>query len=241
MCIVDHNEVQASHVVAFSLYGSNPRYVKGGLANIHAYREWFPEFTCRFYVSADIDRGVIRELREHGSEVFVMSGRGVDARFMFWRFLAADDPRKDRFLIRDIDSMASLRERRMYEQWIDSGRTYNVIRDHYSHAMRMMGGMWGGRCRPGFMAALLPRMWRYSNHYNRDQKFLTREVYPRIRDDVLVQDIVHRFPDEQVALQPVDEVDYGFIGEIATDLAEQAAWRQGLRKLHEAAKSRLST
>lgn len=48
MCIVDHNEVQASHVVAFSLYGSNPRYVKGGLAKIHAYREWFPEFTCRF-------------------------------------------------------------------------------------------------------------------------------------------------------------------------------------------------
>ena len=204
------------------------------MMNVDAYSRWFPEFVCRFYVAQDMDSTVIGSLRDAGAEVFVMWGRGVDPRYAFWRFLASEDCSKDRFLVRDIDSVGTQRERDMYLQWVASGRSYNVIRDHYSHDARIMAGMWGGLTKPGFMSALLPRAWRYRNHYSRDQNFLAGEVYPRIRHDLFVQDIVTRFPDEEVSLQPVDERDFAFIGEIATDVDERSVWRSHFRSMHVA-------
>lgn len=220
-------------VVAFSLYGTETRYVKGGLLNVEAYRTHFPEYVCRFYIAEDVASRTIDELRAAGSEVVIMAARGIDATYMFWRFLASEDMSKRRFLIRDIDSAASKRERDLHDQWIATGRRWWILRDHYSHAMRMMGGMWGGYTSVRFLTDALPSLWKYGNHYNRDQKFLSEIVYPRIRQDAAIQDIARRFPDEDVMLHPVDTADYSFVGEIATDVALRDDWRRQFRRMHE--------
>ncbi len=220
-------------VVAFSLYGTDSRYVKGGLLNVEAYRTHFPEYVCRFYVAEDVASRTIDDLREAGSEVVIMAAGGIDATYMFWRFLASEDMTKRRFLIRDIDSAASPRERLLHDQWIETGRRWWILRDHYSHAMRMMGGMWGGHASARFLTDALPSLWKFGNHYNRDQKFLSEIVYPRIRHDAAIQDIVRRFPDEDAMLHQVDTVDYSFVGEIATDIELRDDWRRQFRRMHE--------
>lgn len=228
----------SEHVVAFSLYGTDPRYVKGGLLNVEAYRQHFPEYVCRFYVAEDVPAATVGELRSAGAEIAVMAARGIDATYMFWRFLASEDLSKRRFLIRDIDSAASARERALHDRWIASGRKWWILRDHYSHAMRMMGGMWGGHTSAQLISPLLPRLWRYGNHYNRDQKFLSDALYPRIRHDAEVQDIIRRFPDEDVTPHSVDAAEYSFVGEIATDPETRARWRREFRQAHELHTSR---
>lgn len=220
-------------VVAFSLYGTDARYVRGGMINIEAYRTHFPEYVCRFYVAEDVASRTIDDLRRAGSEVVIMAAGGIDATYMFWRFLASEDMTKRRFLIRDIDSAASPRERVLHDRWIETGRRWWILRDHYSHAMRMMGGMWGGHASARFLTDTLPSLWKFGNHYNRDQKFLSQIVYPRIRHDAAIQDIVRRFPDEDIMLHQVDTVDYSFVGEIATDIELRDDWRRQFRRMHE--------
>jgi hypothetical protein len=219
-------------VVAFSLYGSGDRYVRGALMNVDAFRRYFPEFVCRFYVGADIPDRLTGELIDAGAEVIVMHARGVDATYMFWRFLVAEDMRKRVYLIRDIDAIPGPRDRMLHDRWIASGRTWQVIRDHYSHNMRIMGGLWGGHTRPSFLTARLGHLWRFGNHYNRDQKFLSSVIWPLIRHDVLVQDHLLRFADESPLFHSLDTEAFSCIGEIATDTAERDRWRAELRRLH---------
>lgn len=220
-------------VVAFSLYGTNPKYVKGGLLNIDSYRTHFPGYVCRFYVAEDVGERTIGELKGAGAEVVIMAARGIDATYMFWRFLASEDLSKRRFLIRDIDSAASARERTFHDKWLATGKRWWILRDHYSHGMRMMGGMWGGHPVEGLITEALPALWRYGNCYNRDQMFLSDLVYPRIRHDAEVQDIIRRFQDEDVSLNEVDTSQFGFVGEIATDTALREEWRRQFRLKHE--------
>ncbi len=74
--VAEQNETAIRNVVAFSLYGNHPRYVRGGMQNIETYSRWFPEFVCRFCVGSDVDPNVIRAFRSQGAEVFVMEARG---------------------------------------------------------------------------------------------------------------------------------------------------------------------
>lgn len=219
-------------LVAFSLYGDGERYVRGALMNVEAFRRHFPEFVCRFYLGADVPDRLRDRLVESGAEVIVMDAGGVDATYMFWRFLASEDMRKRIYLIRDIDAVPGPRDRELHDRWMASGRTWQVIRDHYSHNMRIMGGLWSGHTRPRFLTPHLRHLWRFGNHYNRDQKFLSSVIWPLIRHDALVQDHLHRFADETPQIHSLDTERFSCIGEIATDIAERDRWRAELRRMH---------
>lgn len=225
-------ETEKLNIVAFSLYGNDPRYLRGGLLNIEHYAYWFPEFVCRFYVASDVGSKVIDDLLHKGAEVFIMDAKGFDVTYRFWRFMASEDMKKDRFLIRDIDSAASMRERGLYNKWVESGKTYNVIRDHFSHNVRIMAGMWGGKTARLFFTKSLHYLWRYSSQWDRDQNFLSEIIYPRISKDLFVQDIIHRFPDENPSINEIDIINFSFVGEIATNDEELKNWRSAFRDLY---------
>lgn len=44
-----------------------------------------------------------------------------------WRFLVTDDPAKVRFLVRDADSVYSLRESLAVRAWTESDRWFHVM------------------------------------------------------------------------------------------------------------------
>jgi hypothetical protein len=64
---------------------------------------------------------------------------------LIWRFLPVLDPQVDAFLSRDLDSRVSAREADAVSEFLASGASVHVMRDHPAHTAVIMGGMWGAR------------------------------------------------------------------------------------------------
>jgi hypothetical protein len=176
-------------VIAFSLWGSNPRYLRGALHNAIAAKQVYPGWTCRFYVDASVDTSFQEALRQLGGEVLEHRIFGMPQR-LSRRFAAADDPAVGRFLVRDCDSVVNQRERAAVEAWIASGKPFHIMRDWWTHTDPMLAGMWGG------IAGVLPSMRSLLGAYrprhietpNWDQWFLRDSVWPLVRDHALIHD-----------------------------------------------------
>jgi tetratricopeptide (TPR) repeat protein len=181
---------RARNIIAFSLYGTARAYLEGALRNAVAAQFLYPEWTCRFYIDASVPGAVVKELVAHGAEVKRVDGLPA-ARFgTFWRFLIADDPKVDRYLIRDSDACLNLRERVAVEDWIESGRHFHVMRDAITHTELILAGMWGG------VRGALPPMGEAMIGFSKDaplsrtadQQFLRERVWPTVRRSVLAHD-----------------------------------------------------
>lgn len=131
-------------------------------------------------------------------------GLGADVRMysrneypngMFARFLIADDPNVERFVIRDVDSRPSQREVNAVEAWVKSGLSGHIMRDHPWHCSVMMGGLWGvtrGVLHNVEEAIKSNRRSRFpysrATQYGADQEFLVNFVWPKIRTRSLIHD-----------------------------------------------------
>ena len=62
---------------------------------------------------------------------------------MLWRFLPTLDPQVDVFISRDLDSIVKSREMEAEDEWLQSGKSLHVMRDHPEHDVPMLGGLWG--------------------------------------------------------------------------------------------------
>jgi hypothetical protein len=177
-------------VISYSLFGNRPRYLKGAIANVRAAHSVYPHWTCRFYVDNSVPSDVLKELASEGADVRVVEGLPRAKYGTLWRFLVADDPAAARYLVRDCDSVVSVRERLAVDDWIESGRHFHVMRDHFAHNELVLAGMWGG------VAGALPSMGRAFTAYIEkrylrpmaDQEFLREVMWPTIRQSVLVHD-----------------------------------------------------
>jgi hypothetical protein len=121
--------------VAFSLYGvGTTRYTVGAIENAKIVNTYFPGWKLRFYLTGPVDEAVLDTLKDLGAELVKSSAS------MFARFLIADDPTVDRYLVRDADSRLSSRDRLATEEWIQSGKKFSIMRDHMNHCHPMNGG-----------------------------------------------------------------------------------------------------
>ncbi|MGJ7505102.1 tetratricopeptide repeat protein [Variovorax sp. ZT5P49] len=189
------------NVIAFSLFGSDPRYCEMALLNVRAAREFFPAWTCRFYVDDSVPADVCgRLLREGASVVDVRSIGGLDLPGTMWRFLALDDPGVDRVQFRDADSLLSTRDQAAVRAWCASDRWFHVMRDYHSHTELMLAGMWGACAgifwdMAGDMRAYLksrPFSARYA-----DQHFLRHRVWKVAERSMLAHDEWFDLPGNQ--------------------------------------------
>lgn len=107
---------------------------------------------------------------------------------MFWRFYPASDSNVEVMISRDTDSRLNAREFFAVQQWIQSDKSFHIMRDHPYHATEILGGMWG--CK--FPA--LKNMNQLINEYTKgefwqvDQNFLREKVYPLIKNNSIVHD-----------------------------------------------------
>lgn len=169
------------NVIAFSLFGGDPRYCEMAVLNVRAAREFFPAWVCRFYVDASVPRSVCERLLAEGASVVdVRSIGGHDLPGTMWRFLALDDPGVDRVQFRDADSLLSTRDQAAVRAWCASDRWFHVMRDYHSHTELMLAGMWGA-CRGVFtdMAGDIRAYLKsrpFSSRYA-DQHFLRHRIW----------------------------------------------------------------
>ena len=108
-------------MISYGLYGSNPKYTVGAIRNAELAPHIFPGWVVRFYVAKNVDASVIKQLEALGAELIYMSPTSDKIAGMFWRFMVADDPSVDRFIVRDTDSRLNPRDRFAVEEWITSG------------------------------------------------------------------------------------------------------------------------
>jgi tetratricopeptide (TPR) repeat protein len=178
------------NVIAFSLWGSKPIYCYGAMINLVLSRSAYPGWTCRYYVDASVPRQCAAYLRDNGAEVFSIEDEYPNSG-QFQRFLVMNDRTVGRFLIRDCDARLSAEEAKLVQEWIDSGRSFHVIRDHILHNALMMAGLWGGRTDSGIDVVALIRRYFPNGPtaiYGDDQRMLGSMLWPLIRSHCLVHD-----------------------------------------------------
>lgn len=182
------------NVIAFSLWGSDQRYIQGAINNAVVARYLYPGWRARFYIDAHVSEDVIKALAQNGAQIMRVGDTLPANQFgLFWRFLVEDDENVDIWLCRDADSVMSIKERAAVEDWLQSGRAFHVMRDRPSHAELILAGMWGAH--RGNIGAMRKRIEAHVesgkkmlNNRITDQEFLRWSIWPIVRQDVLAHD-----------------------------------------------------
>ena len=180
------------NVISFTLYGAAERYCRGAIENAVGRDYIYPGWTCRFYVDASVPADVVRQLTAAGAQIVAVDALPATPFGVFWRYLVADDPGVDRFLVRDADSVINVRERVAVDEWLASGKHFHVMRDHVQHSELVLAGMWGGV--GGALPRMLPAIQAFAADQHRmagrtaDQVFLREILWPTIRQSVFIHD-----------------------------------------------------
>lgn len=200
-------------VIAFSLWGANPRYLRGALRNALLMPDLYPGWVMRLYADETVPEAFLSALSKLMVDVRLMPpGQRMRER-LCWRFLVANDPTVGRFLVRDCDSVFSLREVLAVQAWCASPQWFHVLRDWWTHTDLMLAGLWGGVA--GVLPALPPLLASYQPQHaetpNVDQWFLRDRVWPLVRQSCLVHDRFFRMAGSQAlpAPEPVGNLHIG--------------------------------
>lgn len=177
-------------VIAFSLWGQHPRYLRGALHNMLVNARIYPNWICRFYVDNSVPKDLIDVLKELGAQIYDRSSKDSIGQKLCWRFDVANDPDVSYFLVRDVDSVSTEREAMAVNDWIASGKKFHIMRDWWTHTDLILAGMWGGRsqCLPSLAKAFSSYTSTDVATPNIDQWFLRDCVWAFMRDKSLIHD-----------------------------------------------------
>jgi hypothetical protein len=179
--------------ISYSLWGDNPIYNVGIIENAKQAKEIYPDWKMVVYYDNTTPLETIIDLIALDVECVNITSLGIYG--MFWRFLAADKPDCEYAVFRDADSRLSVREKAAVDEWISSGKTLHVMRDHPGHGipfgndrLGILGGMWGikGNVIPLTKSILNFKKSREMN-YGNDQTFL-KMVYSVFENDRCTHD-----------------------------------------------------
>ena len=181
---------KGERIIAFSLWGANPRYLRGALHNQLRAPLFYPDFRSRFYVDSSVPADLLEALAAQGAEIVMEEGEPSQRRRLTRRFLVADDPNVAIYLVRDADSLVNAREAAAVREWLDSGKPIHAMRDWWTHTDPILAGMWGGL--GGVLPPLEPLIETYKSGVletpNWDQWFLRDRVWPSVHEHALVHD-----------------------------------------------------
>lgn len=180
--------VEKKNLISFCLYNQRPKDVLNAVFNCMLSPHVYPGWLCRFYVDDTIPDFVKQLLQSFKHVEMVQMPRHKGSEAMLWRFYPAVEENVNFMICRDADSWLSTREAVCVQEWLQSGKSTHIIRDHCYHSQKMMAGMWG--CDVGKFRALCPDflqdMKMFLETESHDQTFLARHVYPLVQNDLLV-------------------------------------------------------
>lgn len=201
----------ATKLISFSLYGTSPLYHQGAVRNARLAPHVYPGWKTRFYVSEEVPETIIDALLNEGAEIVRKERRGqIDG--MFWRFLPIADASLEAVVVRDVDSRLTPREYQAVQEWMASGKTLHLMRDHPCHRVVIMAGMWG--CRGGAVPDMqdLVDSWSLWHKKGHDQDFLRDQVYPRFKHSILVHSDLYAYRGEECRPFPAPRPRGEFVG-----------------------------
>ncbi|KAL7636893.1 UNVERIFIED_CONTAM: hypothetical protein RMT77_012651 [Armadillidium vulgare] len=167
-----------------NLYCSYPNFDPCNVSKIEVPNSWLDELksTTKFYTALKVYK------IENGEKTF---GSFIEGKV--WRFLPMGDKFVSKFIVRDVDSFILEREVAAVNEWLKDYRTLiHVMRDHPTHKVIILGGMWGGLrtadekkithfFKEMFFAPIIP-IWDY------DQGLLRVLVWPNVKNQTVIHD-----------------------------------------------------
>jgi hypothetical protein len=181
-----------ANVISYGLWGSSEKYIRPLLENVRIAPHVFPGWTIRVHVDSSVPTEAIQLLKHGKAEIVDRSG--ASAKFyerLLWRFEVANDAHVQRFLVRDADSLLTVKERVAVDAWLKSACRFHLMRDFFTHTDLVLAGMWGGT---GGILPDLKELWasyKVNTHGpSSDQKFLGAKVWPTISQSCLIHDSV---------------------------------------------------
>jgi len=166
-------------VISFCLWGKDPKYNVGALANAKLALEVYPGWECWFYCRNDADGATMLELTQmdHCRVIFVDKPGSWTG--MFDRFQPCIDSGVEAFISRDCDSRLTAREAAAVNQWMETPWPFHAMRDHPHHTVPILGGMWGmkrGAISPMVLESSMDE-WDQEDRWQTDQEWLTQEIW----------------------------------------------------------------
>jgi len=193
----------SDRIIAFSLYGDDPKYREGMKRNIRMAGEHYPGWRVVIYATLNAPDFELASRSCTPDAEFSFLGDEQGSRGMFWRFQAAAASNADAILFRDADSDLNPREAAAVNAWLATDHLAHSMHDHRHHRLfPLHGGMWGvrGGVLPDIVQMIEAWHARASGHMGvkgrwcDDQWFLRERVYPRVEHSCL-----HHVCDELLA------------------------------------------
>lgn len=201
-------------LITFSLWGDDPKYCVGAVENARLAQQFYPGWTCRFYLGRSVPTATYTALLDVPNVRVVNMHVEGDWRGMFWRFMPAGEDDVDVFITRDCDSRIGAREAAAVEEWLQSPQLIHAMRDHPYHSVPILGGMWGAKRHAIPNIVELVNQWNQEDRWQTDQEFLTAMVWPTHRHKVLAHDNWARFVGCVNKPFPTPRVNGEFVGAI---------------------------
>ena len=124
-------------------YDGIPKVIKNA-RSMPLYKHW----QIRIYHNGEIPINIVKEY-EREKDVYFCDGRNVPrygdlSKILksLWRLLPMTDPSVDVLCPRDLDSAIISREEDAVKEFLQSGMTIHMMRDHQQHKETIMAGMW---------------------------------------------------------------------------------------------------
>lgn len=196
---IDVNLAGLRTVISFSLYGNVQKYIGGLIENCEQINKIYPDFWIYVYLGNDFDRSIMNsKFDEIKNLLFIETGK-PGHEVMSYRFFSIDRPEVGIAFSRDADSRINARDQYCINEFIRSDKKFQIIRDSPSHAIEILGGMWGIKKGLQFNIEHLLNIFRQRTNtfkHGTDQDFLAEYIYPRVRNHALVFDQFFRYQGE---------------------------------------------
>jgi hypothetical protein len=220
-------------IISFSVWGSNPKYIRGAIENAKLQPEIYPGWACRFYIDKTVAEDQVQILKDFGSEI-VVKPKSDGNYGIFWRFEPLKDITIQRFIVRDADSRLNKREAAAVKEWEESDKEFHLMRDNVEHAVYICGGMWGATSK--FIERIYLNYDRYlesfiksypfwhqigarGRYFYADQRFLWAVIWPMISNSHMAH--IANIPKLRICgnerLFPMENEDGTFVGQPIDD------------------------
>jgi hypothetical protein len=186
-------------IITFCVFGSNVVYHKGAIYNAELAARIYPDWMCRFYLFKEC-HFLKKELENFKNVETVSIPKEGKFYSTLYRFLPLGETDVSYFISRDTDSRISLREKEAVDEWMASGKTLHIMKDHpYHHTPEfpILAGMFG--CKGGIITDIQEKIINFINKEidfkGIDQKFLHNLYHEYFSADNLTHDL--KFPSER--------------------------------------------
>jgi hypothetical protein len=179
--------------LSFSLWGNKPIYNVGAIKNAELWKTIYPDWQMVVYYDDTVPKETIDKL--NNQDVLTIDVTEKNLYGMFWRFFAVDLPNSEYCVFRDTDSRITIREKMAVDEWVNSGKSIHVMRDHPAHGipygsdrLGILGGMWGIKSKTIPLTDMINKFTKDKNlSYGSDQTFL-KTIYSIFEDDRTTHD-----------------------------------------------------